>query len=69
VYSCITKPNAQYQIHINSRDTTPTCFGKNVPSAGSTRANVKPTRNGEMIITTFHRLQYNLWNSFLYKWQ
>ena len=30
------EPNAQYQIHINSKDNAATCFGKNIPSSGST---------------------------------
>ena len=30
------QPNAQYQIHANCKGITSKCFGKNVPSSGST---------------------------------
>ena len=30
------QPSAQYQVHINSRGVTLTCFGKNIPSSDNT---------------------------------
>jgi len=30
------QPNAQYQIHANCKGITSICFGKNIPSSGST---------------------------------
>lgn len=32
----LNKPKKQYRKHVNSTDPTPTCFGKNTPSLGST---------------------------------
>jgi hypothetical protein len=40
-FSLIIPTNAPHQIHINSHDITQTCFGKIIPSSGSTCANVK----------------------------
>lgn len=35
------KPNAQYPIHTNSKDTILTYFGSNIPSSGSACAKIK----------------------------
>ena len=33
MYSLLNQPNAEYQIHTNSRDNTPKCFDKDIPSS------------------------------------
>jgi len=37
----LNQPKAQCQIQVNSKDTTPKCFSKDMPSSGSTCAKVK----------------------------
>ena len=54
------QPNARYKIHINIKDTTPTCFSRytilweyNVPRS-------KPISYVEIIFTKFHYVQHDL---------
>lgn len=52
----LNQPSTQYQIHINSRGITPTCFGKNITFSGNTCAKVKNATNSEIIFTKFHSM-------------
>jgi hypothetical protein len=55
-FGSMYQEKAQYQININSRDTTPICFFKNVPTSESICAKVKICYNGEIIFAKFHNL-------------
>jgi len=56
-----TKPRStHYQIHINSRDMTPICFGKNTASSRVLIQRLKPAKNVEIIFAMCHNLYYDL---------
>jgi hypothetical protein len=59
MFSFIIPSNAPYQIHINSRDTTPTCFGKIYYRQVVLIPRLKPTIYGGNI-TKFRNLWYDL---------
>jgi hypothetical protein len=60
MYSFIKIKNAQYKIHINSRDISPTCFGKKYTTFSEYSVLIlKPATNGEIVFTKFHNLYIN----------